>query len=407
MNVFLNVNGEKMNETIVTKESFASQSFTAKTEKAVKQLEHAGLLPLKINNTNSFRLFVRILGLRYADGCIYYQKRNKSYTFALYFGDIKDASKVCNDVKNIWGIEIFPSRGMNCSVVYLPASISRLAISAGSPVGSKILQDFRLPKWVFILPEELKWEFIDGLFSGDGEAPRLKSIGTCSESLKLSLNSEKSVAEKFANGFMKDVSSLLRSLNIKSNEPKIMCNQKRVSKDGTISYPIGIRILTEKENMIRFLENVSYVYCNRTSIKIKDVLEGLKGEKIIENLKQILIKDNSNSKELAVLLEKNIQKKIIEDAANIFMKNEKTSSGKYKRLANFLHDSCSNLNYIKIRSLRDNYLPDWKNGKRFIPISHLKVLTRLCNLNMEDVKQNIEKVRYFKNRNKYAISVKL
>ena len=252
------------------------QGFEPKSVKGVNELEAMGLLPLEVNSDKSFRQFVRTFGLRFADGCIYEQKRNNSYTGYLCFGRKENALKFIEDCKDAWDIKLIPYFGSNAYYVYLPASLVRLMIITGSPVGDKTSQIFNLPQWVSNLSNELKAEFLDGIFSGDGETPRLKPSGLASESLKISLSSEKTLAEKFAKCFMSDLWKLLTSLNINASKPVAKQTQPRIARDGTTTYPVVIRILTEKSNMIRFLNLITYRYSARGNEARKRVLEALR-----------------------------------------------------------------------------------------------------------------------------------
>ena len=249
---------------------------TPRSLKGIKELESMNLLPLKISDSPHFRHFMRTLGLRYSDGCIYEQKRNQSFTFYVCFSNKNDALRIVKDSKEAWGINQNIHCGSRAHYIYLPASLGRLVLSVGSPKGNKTRQAFKLPKWIFNLNNILKFDFLDGLFSGDGDSPRLKPSGKSSESLRISLNSEESVVNEFCNNFMKDIQKLILSLNIKASEPKIMWNQPRVSKEGVITYPVSIRILTKKENMIGFLENIEYRYVNKGKNSRISVLNALK-----------------------------------------------------------------------------------------------------------------------------------
>lgn len=252
------------------------RDYEPRSVKGVKELENIGLLPLRISNSKPFIQFVRTFGLRFADGCIYEQKRNNSFTGYVCFGDKEDATKFIDDCKSAWNIELIPHFSSNAYYIYLPASLVRLMIIVGSPVGDKTLQSFNLPKWIFQLPNNLKFAFLDGIFSGDGEVPRLKKSGLASESLKISLSSEKSVADDFSKSFMLDLWKLIDSLSIKASKPTVMSNQPRIAKDGTTTYPIHIRILTERENMIKFLSNVKYHYNTKGNQAVKKTLAALK-----------------------------------------------------------------------------------------------------------------------------------
>ena len=120
------------------------------------------------------------------------------------------------------------------------------------------------------------FEFLNGIFSGDGSIPRLKQSGKASESLRLSLSSEKSIAEDFSNKFMLDLWKLISSLGIKASKPLVMKNQPRIGKDRITTYPVNIRILTERGNMIKFLNNVKYRYTTKGNKAVRRTLAALR-----------------------------------------------------------------------------------------------------------------------------------
>lgn len=151
-------------------------------------------------------------------------------------------------------------------------------IYLGSPVGRKTSQPFKIPEWICGLSNKLKWEFLSGLFSGDGSAPRLKSSKNSSESLKLSLSAEKSIVLKFCEGFMLEIWNLLNELDIRASKPKIAWSTPRISKEKVVTYPITIRILTRKENMVKFLKKINYKYCNKDFKRANEVLDALQGK---------------------------------------------------------------------------------------------------------------------------------
>lgn len=388
-------------ETLVTKKDFVSKFPNSVNN--VEELERLGLLPLENKDNKLFGLFVKILGFRYADGCIYYQRRNNSFTFALYLGKFKDAEKLCKDLYDAFGIRKEPklNKKSKTYVVYLPASFARLCICTGSPVGDKTLQSFVLPRWIFNLSEDLKWEFLDGLFSGDGEAPRLKINSNSCESLKLSLSSDKRFVRTFTRQFMTDVWRLMDSLSIKASRPKIGWNSPRVGRDNSITYPVTIRVLTKKENMLRFLENVRYSYAFGASEKTKIAIDALKGENIKKDLKNFLLGNGETliRRELSILLQSEFQKRLIECCANKIS----NSRGKYNKLANFLYQDSKE---IKLGSLRDNYIADWRCGKKFIPLSYVKALSKLSGFDMNFLIGKTEKVKLFRAHNKYAVQFK-
>jgi len=398
------LNKEIIKESEILK-SYLNFKLKTRVKKGIENLKLMKLLPLVINSSEEFRLFVRIFGFRLADGTIYQQKKNNSFTFALYFGTKDDAQWLCDDVKKIWKLIVKPNKfkKSNCYVVYLPSYLARLCILVGSPIGDKTLTAFKLPSWIFDLPNNLKWEFIDGLFAGDGATPRLKPNINSSKSLKIALNSEKSLAELFKNNFMKKLKILLNSLGIKTSEPKILWNEEILAKDGRITYPISLRVLTQRDNMIKFLENVNYSYCKRGNSRREIALKVLNGLDIKDEL-SLFIETNGEippSKNICVLLEKKFQYNLIESAAARF-----SSKNKYTQLAIFLYNKFNRLSKIKLDSIKDSYIYDWKFGRRFIPFFYLKGLAVLAKVELDYVGQFIEKVRLLKNRNEFSFPIK-
>ena len=78
---------------------------------------------------------------------------------------------------------------------------------------------------------------------------------------------------------MNDVYNLIKNINIKATPPKIIYNQPRISKTGRVTYPVVIRILTEKKNILNFLEKIKYTYCNRAIKKSEIILQKFKENK--------------------------------------------------------------------------------------------------------------------------------
>ncbi|MBI2507452.1 hypothetical protein HYV89_00690 [Candidatus Woesearchaeota archaeon] len=369
-----------------------------KREEGIKQLKDMNLLPLIVSKNPAFQQFIITLGFRYSDGCIYEQKNNRSITFYVCFSDKIDALNFCSDVKKFWNICLEPHLN-GIYYVYLPASLGRLMVHVGSPIGNKNYQNFRIPIWIFDLEDSLKWKFIDGLFSGDGETPRLKKSKLSCESLKFSLNAKENLVEDFSSGFMKDVMRLLSGFGIKVTEPKICESEKLISKEGIVTYPIAIRVLTEKKNMIKFLENVPYTYRKRA--KIQEILKSLKYKNKMEELKGYLHNyDKSEPPNICVLLRKGWQKKLIVNAAN---KISHKKFGQYKKLSYYLKEKCKSFDQIDVSSIFDVYIPLWKKNKKFIPIDCAIELMKLNNLNSSHLENNIYRMKILRTHNKYSV----
>ncbi|VVB68345.1 tRNA-splicing ligase RtcB [Candidatus Norongarragalina meridionalis] len=364
-----------------------------------------GLLPLKVSNSASFLQFIRIFGLRYADGCIYQQTRNRSFTFHICFGDKKDALRLIDDAREAWNIKLHCCFSSRAYYVYFPASIARLLICAGSPFGRKTRQSFSLPRWIFLLPDNLQFEFIGGLFAGDGSVPRLKRIGTASESLKLSLSAERNVAEHFSKDFMLGVHILLKHLGVRSTSPKVKWTSPRISKNGVTTYPVEIRILTEKRNMEFFLRNVPYRYCSRAAVGAEKVLSGLNWIK-----QKSEVRDYFSSgfpvpaPKLSLLFDAAFQRNLVLDAAKTFASSgNKSSDGRIGALAEYLRRNCRNLDGAVLSSVRDSYLPSWAAGKKFIPTDCAFEMARLAGEPPSVIQNNIKLLKHILSNNRRAV----
>jgi len=383
-------------DTIV---SLHKDLWNIKRSKSIRILKKACLFPLEFSNSKSFRHFVHVLGLRYSDGCIYHNKRNKSYTSYVCFGKKEDAENFSNDCKKFWNIDMKPYYGTNAYYVYIPSSIARLMVALGSPVGRKTAQSFRIPDFIYDLTPSLKWEFISGLFTGDGSAPKAQHGLRCSRSLVLSLNSEKSVAKKFSRGFMLDLKNILNELGIGVSNPIIRWNTPRISKNGKITYNVIIRILTEKGNMKRFLENVKYRYSLNHIRNAKNVTDILNGREEMFELVGYMNCTSQKPPKICVFLGKSEQMKLIKNAA--VKLSESNTTGIYKKLAEHLYLNCPNVK--SFHHLCNKYLSDWKYHGKFIPIDCVIELARLCNTEISELQKQIKQVKYIRVHNKFAI----
>jgi len=84
------------------------------------------------------------------------------------------------------------------------------------------------------------------------------------------------------------------------------------------------------------------------------------------------------SHEFCVLLSGSRQRDLIELAANIL--SEGRQWGKYKRLAFYLSKKVISLQDISCNSIADNYIPNWKTNKKFLPLDCYYKLSTLTGI---------------------------
>lgn len=338
-------------------------------------------------NLDMYSFICHLFGLRYSDGCIYKQKRNNSYTFYICFGKEKDAITFIYEFRRIFNRNINYYYGSRAYYAYLPAELARLFISLGSPTGNKVTQLFRLPTWVFNLSDKLKWEFLSGLFSGDGSCPRLKKGMYSSESLKISLSSEDCIVEDFRDGFMQDIYILLKSLDLEISKPKIEYNNPRLSKNKKISYPVNIRILSKKNNMKRFLENIEFRFNNKYTLKTNELLDVLAGKFHLKELEDyVKYYEGKNPTRLTVLLKNNLSKELLTGCSN--------KLGGYELFAKYLKNCCPSLYNVTLNSISHRYVYEWKRGSKYIPIDCVIEMLKLLRKDKVSIYTYIERVKF-------------
>jgi len=108
--------------------------------------------------------------------------------------------------------------------------------------------------------------------------------------------------------------------------------------------------------------------------------------------------------EFCILLEPEIQKVLVEGAAKAISLKTKRNYGKFKDLGNHLKNTCKSFFQVKSESISDVYIPNWKVGKKFIPIDCAIELCRLNCISTEGIEEKIIKIKYKLSANKNAIS---
>lgn len=105
--------------------------------------------------------------------------------------------------------------------------------------------------------------------------------------------------------------------------------------------------------------------------------------------------------EFCVLLKNNMQKELIETAAETVSKR---NYGKYKDLAIYLQKNCEGFSKVRADSIYDRYIPMWKSNKMFIPIDCLLELHRIVDGKDNRIENSIEKIKYKDTPNRTAIT---
>ncbi|MBU0662182.1 MAG: hypothetical protein ABH854_03085 [Candidatus Diapherotrites archaeon] len=145
--------------------------------KAVEKLEVAGLLPFTERHGHAGIIF-NILGTIFGDGCI--DKRLNTMSFIS--SDKRDVDLWEKDL-----IKAFPyakgkmnlieggEYGHSYNIRTFDRSVVRFFSALGAPVGSKVSQNYSLPRYIFGLSRKNRAAFLDGLFASEISTPVFRS----------------------------------------------------------------------------------------------------------------------------------------------------------------------------------------------------------------------------------------
>ena len=159
----------------------------------------------------------------------------------------------------------------------------------GSPVGTKVLTESKVPSWILNGSKAVKCEFLAGLMGADGYIlSRNINIPSDFNPIRISFNKIKSL-EKNAFNFAKQLKRIFGDIGVKiSNITKRSGNLR---KDGHETIKIQMTIAKSVDNTINYLKNIGYRYCEKKEIEGKKWLEYLEYRRdIIKERNKLRIK---------------------------------------------------------------------------------------------------------------------
>ena len=336
------------------------------------KLIQLGLLPFKYDNDN-INLIAKIIGYLTADGSagIYNnRKNNKRAIIQADFGSECSAKMFNDDIYYIIGKKnkYIEREGIVNGVkhhtfhVSYTNEISTLLIALGIDLNKKTTKPSNgVPSWIQNSNNKyLISNYLSGLFGGDGCKIRFNKMNKCGYNY-ICASMQMTKINKYIDSlkkFMTQLSTLLNKFNIESSVKTI--NSKDEGKQCS-----GVKLKDTQENLIKFMENISYAYDNRKlneSLIVYNFLKYHNNKKVnhintiknirndIDNLErsEICKKYNINRSNLsAIIRSKNNNRKI--SCPNI--KTDNVSS-MYKRF-----DSSKDKLFSPIKSIEkcDNY----------------------------------------------------
>jgi len=100
-------------------------------------------------------------------------KKNNEF-ISFYFRHLKDAENFVNDFKSIFHQDNIKAKKTTfCyEAIICSKSFSELLRELGAPAGSKVFQQFLIPKWIYYGPDEIKLAFLSVIFGNEGSKPQ-------------------------------------------------------------------------------------------------------------------------------------------------------------------------------------------------------------------------------------------
>jgi tRNA-splicing ligase RtcB len=268
---------EPPNKTILSESNFRRILINlGKTTKGsaiqqiISKIKALDILPLKYNSPQ-LPYFLKIMGYVLGDGSISFINNKKGTVW--FYGNPEDLETIRQDIKKIGFI---PSKIYNrtrnhkitthyqkyqfsrteYSIKVVSSTFAGLLVALGLPFGSKTLQKYRIPKWIFRCQLWQKRLFLASFFGAELGCPAtLNNYNFYAPQLNMS----KSV--KFlSNGkyFLKQISSLLKEFEVRC-APTVEVEGYSLSGVNKAS---GLRliILNNPKNLLNLFEKIGYEY---------------------------------------------------------------------------------------------------------------------------------------------------
>ncbi len=207
-----------------------------------RELCKRGLLPLH-STSDKLPILLKLMGYITGDGNLGIDRVN-------IYGSKQDLQRIAEDLSRL-GFRACGVYTTEENYLYVPSkSFVSLLRSLGVPFGRKTTQDFYVPQWIFRLPRWMKRLYLAGLFGAEMNKP-MTSNGYNFINLTFSLSKREGYVES-GRRFVDQIKELLEDLGIKTQTPEEFGDRKSVK--------LRLSISMEEENLLRFLEEVSYEY---------------------------------------------------------------------------------------------------------------------------------------------------
>ncbi len=239
-------------------------------EYVTKSLEQLSLYPLKRENAY---IVARLVGHLFGDGSLSLKAKQLFFS-----GKEEDMKKIRGDInklgfytlgnirRNVW------KNGECWSIISSGITLLSLFYSLGVPVGKKTDTPYLIPSWIMNGDTIIKKEFLSSFFGSEGDKPAFQ--GRTVKAIRIAQSKRIDLKDNLME-FLNQMQILLNEFGI-DNKIKISTKIKNIRKDGTESIEGMIWITNARKNIITFLENIGYTYCDYKEDIAKKTLQYLK-----------------------------------------------------------------------------------------------------------------------------------
>jgi len=222
--------------------------------KFMESLQRKKLLPFIMNEDNAkFILLVKCLAFVFGDGHI--KKNGKEATFA---GQKKDLIVLQKEIQKEFNVHCRLDPVGSAYHLSIPAIVTRIITAMGAPKGDKVIQNFKLPKWIFEASKKTKKEFLGTLFGNEGNAI-VRDYHTKNAFYPPHFPMSKALKyEKSHMLFLHEIKKMLSEFNIETSAVIKYGFYKR--EDGVLVRKYGFHVNRNLKNLINFLLIIGFNY---------------------------------------------------------------------------------------------------------------------------------------------------
>ena len=246
-----------------------------KIEMIISSLKRRNLLPLTYDNPK-LPYLLKILGFIFGDASMNFIGKKKDGIISFSSKNKKDLEKIRSDVlkigynaskiyKRISKLKYKGKKKKYVSYFFYVNSSSLLILlrALGAPIGKKVFQEYRLPKWIFKAPLWQKRLFLASYFGAELRKPYAQKDSKKLVCPTLSMNKCEELIEN-GKEFLRDVAKLLEEFGVKC----IGINQRRRyrRKDGKITWHLELIISSELKSLINLYSRIGFEYNSLRSL---------------------------------------------------------------------------------------------------------------------------------------------